>query len=107
MWHNVDNVIQKIESKIDFHSHTTDLYYITSFSREDGDCSHQYVDCIKDVFKMKKPFGVDYMLTLHCYSINEYFSKLQCLCQSRNGHEKNAFATFFYDFFPPKKSHWL
>ena len=27
VWDNVDNIIQRIESQIDFKSHTTDLFY--------------------------------------------------------------------------------
>ena len=38
LWDNVDNIIQIIDSRIDLISHTTDLYELQYFSKEDGDC---------------------------------------------------------------------
>ena len=41
MWDNVDRIIQRIESRIDFDSKTKYLHYSQYISKEDEDCSIQ------------------------------------------------------------------
>ena len=38
MWENVDRKVQRIESRIDFNSKTTDLYDSQYCPKEDEDC---------------------------------------------------------------------
>ena len=67
VWDNVDNILHRIESIIDFHSHTKYLYNMKYFSIEDDDFLHKYVNYIKFILIMKKQFGVGYVFKLHCY----------------------------------------
>ena len=48
-------------------------FILYDFSREDNECSHQYVNCIKYVLQIKKPFGVVCVFKPHFCSINERF----------------------------------
>ena len=59
VWDNVDNIIQIIESQIDFIYHTTDLYDPQFCSREEIDCSLQSSKCIRELMHTKKLLGVE------------------------------------------------
>ena len=61
VWYNVDNVIQIIESIIDFHSYATESCDMKYCSGEDDACSHFFVDCIKNLLQIEKSFGVGYV----------------------------------------------
>ena len=75
VWYNVDNIIQRIESRIDLNSHTTYLYNSQFFSKEHENCSLQYWKCIRKLANMKKPLGVGYGFKSHCFPLmNVYLS---------------------------------
>ena len=97
VWNNVDNIIQRIESQIDFNYHTTDLYDSQLCSKEDEDCSFQ------SLVKKKKPFGVGYGFKSNCFPINECFSKLQGCCQYIRPKQELIFPQFHNDFYLHQK----
>ena len=103
MWYNDDNVIHIIESLIDFNYHTTELYDMKYRSKEYYDCSHQSINCIRKLVKMKKPFGVGYVFKLHCYSMNERLSKFQVLYISRIEYKRYIFTTLSNEYFHSQK----
>ena len=49
MWENVDTIIQRIESRIDFKSHTTDLYDSQYCFKENEDFSLQSYHFIREL----------------------------------------------------------
>ena len=67
-------IIQRIESRIDFISKTTDLYKWQYFSKENEDCSLQYSHIIRNVLQMKKPFELAYGFKSNCTYINKRFT---------------------------------
>ena len=60
IWDNVDRIILRIESKIDFDSKTTDLYDSQYCSKYYEDCSIQSYRFIIELVQKKKPFGFAY-----------------------------------------------
>ena len=55
MWEHVDRIIQRIESRIDFNSKTTDLYNSQYCSKEYEDCSVQSYHFIIELVWLNKP----------------------------------------------------
>ena len=53
MWENVDKTIQRIESRIDLISKTTDLYDTQYCSKDNEDCSLKYSHIIGEFVQMK------------------------------------------------------
>ena len=53
MWDNVDRIIQRLESQIDFNLKTTDLYDSQYCSKEDEDCSIQSSNFIRELVQLK------------------------------------------------------
>ena len=58
MWDNVDNIIRRIESKIDSISHTTDLYDPQFCLKEHEDSSLQFSKFIRKFVHTKITLGV-------------------------------------------------
>ena len=53
MWDNVENTIQRIESKIDLINKKTDLYYPKYYSQDIEGCSLKYSHIIGEFVRMK------------------------------------------------------
>ena len=67
VWDNVDNIIQIIESLIDFNSHKTDFYDSKYCSKEYEYYSLQSFNCNGKMVKIKKPAGVAYVFKLNFF----------------------------------------
>ena len=78
----VDDIIQRIESLIDFNSKTTDLYDSQYCSKEDEDCSIQYPHFIMYLVQLNRPLVNGCGFKSHCLSIKECFYKLLGCLQS-------------------------
>ena len=103
VWDDVDDIIQIIESKIDFIYHTTGLYYLKFYSKEDEDNSLQYFNYIRELLQIKKLLEVGYGFKSNYFSINESFTKFQGCCQSRRTKNKLIFSSFGNGFVPSSK----
>ena len=104
MWDNVERIILRIESLIDFESKITDLYYSKYCSKEDEDFSLQSSGFIRELVKTKKPFGLAYGFKSHCTSINERFYELEDCLQSRPNNQNKIIPTFCYELLPPSRN---
>ena len=60
MWDNVDNMMQRFQSRIYFIYNTTDLHGSQFCYKKDEYCSLQYFQCIREICYIKKPFRVGY-----------------------------------------------
>ena len=60
MWENVDKTIQRIESRIDLISKTTDLYDTQYCSKDNEDCSLKSSHIIRESLHMEKTFEFAY-----------------------------------------------
>ena len=76
MWENVDTIIQRIESRIDFTSHTTDLYDSQYCFKENEDFSLQSYHFIRELVQLDKTLGDGCGFKSHLIPINECLSKL-------------------------------
>ena len=80
MWDNVDNTIERIESRVELINKTTDLYDPQYCSKDNEDCSLKSSHIIVEFVPMKKPHDFMYGFKSQFTSINEQFSNLEgCL----------------------------
>ena len=75
-------IIRKIESIIDFNSHTTDLYDIKYLSPQNKTVHINLLFYFKDLMKCYKPYWSGDMFLLQWYLNNEHFLQLHVSCQS-------------------------
>ena len=75
MWDNVNNNIQRIESRIDIISKTTDSYDSQYCAKDNEDFSLKSSHIIGNFVQMKNIYELLYGFKPHCTSINEQFSK--------------------------------
>ena len=103
MWYNVDNIVQRIESKIDFITHKTDLYDLQFFSEEDEDCLFQSSHCIRGWIHVKKSLGVVYGFKYH-YFLFIYVSLCWNFVISPEGKSEIYTTTIWQLFLPLSKN---
>ena len=101
MWYNVDWIIQRIDSQLEFDSKATDLYDSQYCYKEDEDCSLQSTPFIRELVQTKRPFGIVYGFRSHCTSIDECFFKLEDCIKSIQNNQRNIFPPFDNEFLPP------
>ena len=74
MWENVDNTIQRIESRIDLIKKRIYLYDPHYYSKDNEDCSLKYYHIIGELVPKKEPHYFMYGFKYQCISINERLS---------------------------------
>ena len=103
MWYNVDNTIQRIESRIDLNNRRTDLYYPQYCSKDNEDCSLKSSQIIGEFVPMKEPHDFICGFMYQCTSINEQFSKLEGCLNSIQKNKLKTFPPLGNEFLPPSK----
>ena len=103
MWENVDNTIQRIESRIDLFTKKTDLYYPRYCSKDNEDLSFKSSHIIGAFVQMKNQFEFAYGFKSHSTYINEQISKLEGCLHSRRQNKMKTFPLFGNEFLPPSK----